>query len=221
MQSGRDVVPREHLVGGAVAGDVPVGIEALGRHGVEPAVELEVLAPLLERAARPPDPLDHRADPAVAPAHDALGERRLGVVPAQLGAGLAQRRRAGARPCGAAPRREFWPNHWNGVCGFGHEAADRHRGARALRVLLADRHDVLRQLGDAERVVVGLGRQAGEEVELHPPPALRERGVDRGVEVLLGDQLVDHLAHPPRAGLGREREAGAAHLLDLASRRRR
>ena len=52
VQTGGDVVPREDLVLGAVPGDVPVGVEALGRHGVEPAVEHEALAPLLERAAR-------------------------------------------------------------------------------------------------------------------------------------------------------------------------
>ena len=109
----------------------------------------------------------------------------------------------------------FWPNHWNGVCGFGHEPADRHRAARLLRVLATDVDDVLGELGDAERVVVHLGGQAGEEVELHPPPTLRVRGVDRAVEILLEDQLVDHLAQAPRAGLGRERQPGAAHLLDL------
>ena len=110
----------------------------------------------------------------------------------------------------------FCPNHWNGVNGFGHEAADRHGDGRVLRVLSPDLDTVAGQLGDAERVLVGLGRQAGEEVELHPPPALRVRRVDRAVQVLLADELVDDLAHAPRARLGREREAGAAGLLDLA-----
>ena len=43
----------------------------------------------------------------------------------------------------------------------------------------------------------------------------RERGVDGAVEVVLGDQLVDHLAQPPRAGLGGEREPAAPPCGDL------
>ena len=110
----------------------------------------------------------------------------------------------------------FWPNHWNGVCGFGTNPPTDTVQLACFVYLRPIFDDVARELGDAERVLVHLGRQAGEEVELHAPPALRVRGVDRGVEVVLGDELVDHLAHPPRAGLGREREPGAAHLLDLA-----
>ena len=82
--------------------------------------------------------------------------------------------------------------------------------------LPADAHDLAGEVGDAERVLVHLGGHADEEVELHPPPALRVRALDRGVQVVVGDELVDHLADPPRAALGREREAGAADLLDLA-----
>ena len=69
-----------------------------------PAVEREVLAPLLERAARPPDRLDDPADPAVAAAHDALGERRLRVVPLHLRLG-APGRVAQQRDLAAAARR--------------------------------------------------------------------------------------------------------------------
>ena len=97
-----------------------------------------------------------------------------------------------------------------------HEPAERHRATGLLRVLAADVDHVLGERRDAERVFVHLGGQPGEEVELHPPPTLRVRGVDRGVEVVFDDELVDHLPQPPRTGLGRERETGAAHLLDLA-----
>ena len=90
VQTGGDVVPREDLVVGAVPGDVPVGVEALGGHRVEPAVEHEALAPLLERAARAPDPLDDPADATVATRRDALGVRRRGIVPAHLRARLAE-----------------------------------------------------------------------------------------------------------------------------------
>src|SRR5206468_2531904 len=68
----------------------------------------------------------------------------------------------------------------------------------------------------AQRVVVGLGGDTDQEVQLHPLPALREGAVDGRVEVVLGDQLVDHLPDAPRATLGREREPGPANLLDLA-----
>ena len=96
VQAGRDVVPRQHLVAGAVPGDVPVGVETLGVHRVEPAVEREVLAPLLERAARTPDPLDDPSDAPVAAARDALGERRRGVVPLHLRLRALASRRAAA-----------------------------------------------------------------------------------------------------------------------------
>jgi hypothetical protein len=99
--------------------------------------------------------------------------------------------------------------------GLGHEATDRERHGGRLVVAAADAGDLTAQLGDAQGVLVGLGGQAGEEVELHPPPALRVGGVDRGVEVLLGDELVDHLAHAPGAGLGGEGEAAAPGPLEL------
>ena len=85
-----------------------------------------------------------------------------------------------------------------------------------LRVLAADLHDLAGELGDPERVGVDLGGDADEEVELHPLPALRVGTFDRGVEVFVGDQLVDHLADTPGAALGGEGEPGAADLLDLA-----
>ena len=99
---------------------------------------------------------------------------------------------------------------------LGHESADRRRAAGLLRVLATDLDDVARQLGDPARVFVHLGRHAGEEVQLHAPPALRVRAVDRGVQVVLGDELVEDLPDPPRAAFGRERQPRPADLLDLA-----
>ena len=61
-----------------------------------------------------------------------------------------------------------------------------------------------------EHVLVGLGRQADHEVELHLAPAVGVRRGDGPDQVLLGDHLVDHLAHPLAAALGREGQAGAA-----------
>ena len=74
VEPGGEVVPRQHLVLGAVAVDVPVERQALGSHRLVPAVEVEALAPLLERAAVAPHPLDDAPDAAVAAAGDALGD---------------------------------------------------------------------------------------------------------------------------------------------------
>src|SRR5262245_61627442 len=171
VQPGRDVIPRQHLVGGAMPGHVPVGVEALGGHGVEPPAEVEPLAPLLERAALPPDTLDDASDAPVAAAGDPLRERRRRVVPPQLHAGLAH---------GPAQQPDLAVELVDTVLAeplerrvrLGHEPADRRRAARLLRVPAADLDDVSRQLGDAERVLVHLGRDAGQEVQLHAPPAL-------------------------------------------------
>src|SRR5204862_1484609 len=83
--------PGKHLITGAVAGDVPVGIEAFGLHRVEPDVEREPLAPLLEGTAGAPDPLDDAPDATVAPRRDALGKRRRRIVPLQLRPSALQR----------------------------------------------------------------------------------------------------------------------------------
>src|SRR6266511_1664700 len=167
VQSGRDVVPRQDLVRRAMARDIPVGIEPLGRHRVEPPVQIEALAPLLERAAGAPHALDHASGTAVAPTGDALGERRPGIVPTELHSRLAHR---------AAQQRDLSVELVDAVLAeplerrvrLGHETADRRRTARLLRVPAADLDDVAGQLGDAERVVVHLGGYAGEEVQLHP-----------------------------------------------------
>ena len=110
----------------------------------------------------------------------------------------------------------FWPNHWNGVCAFGTKPptdAVQLAFFVYLRPIFTTSRASSAMPSVSSSISVG---SADEEVELHPPPALRVRAVDRGVEVVLGDELVDHLADPPRAALGREREPGAAHLLDLA-----
>src|SRR6266542_1748698 len=215
MQPGRDVVPGKDLVGGAMPRHIPVGIETLGRHRVEPAAELETLAPLLERPALTPDAFDDATDTSVAPAGDPFDERRRRVVPAELHAGLAH---------SAAQQPDLPLQLVDAVLAeplerrvrLGHESTDRRRAAGLLRVLATDGDDVARQLGDPARVFVHLGRHAGEEVELHAPPSLRVRAVDRGVQVVLGDELVEDLPDPPRPAFGREREPGASDLLDLA-----
>ena len=77
VQAGREVVPGQHLVLGAVPVHVPVDVEAVAGHGVDPELEVEALGPLLERAAVAPDVLDDRTEPAIAAADDALDDRGL------------------------------------------------------------------------------------------------------------------------------------------------
>ena len=43
VEAGREVVPGKHLVLGAVAMYIPVDIESMGRHGLEPKVVVEML----------------------------------------------------------------------------------------------------------------------------------------------------------------------------------
>jgi hypothetical protein len=71
------------------------------------------------------------------------------------------------------------------------------------------------RLDDAADVFVLLGGQADHEVELHAVPALAEDALGRLEQLLLGDVLVDDVAHPLRPCLGREREARGADLAHL------
>ena len=59
-----------------------------------------------------------------------------------------------------------------------------------------------------------LGRQADHRVDLDQVPAPGERDVGRGDHVGVREGLVDDAAQPVGARLGREREAGLAHLRD-------
>src|SRR3712207_433320 len=87
VQPGVQVVPGQDLVLAALAGGVPVEVDAegleLGGRGGGPALVGEVLAPAVEPAALAPHPLDHPADPAVAAGEEALDDARLAVVVAQ------------------------------------------------------------------------------------------------------------------------------------------
>ncbi len=111
--------------------------------------------------------------------------------------------------------RRVLPEPLEGGEGLGDEAADRHGDRRSPVVTATDLHAPAGQLGDAEGVLVGLGGQAGHEVQLHPPPPLGVGGFHRSVEVVVGNELVDDPAHAPRAGFGGEGQAGAAGLLQL------
>ena len=184
--------------------------------GGDPAVVGEVLAPAVEPAAVAPHRLDDPADPAVAAGQQSFDDARAAVVVAEADrpavplvgahvvAQLLQPRVGGlpvelGRPLERRVR-------------LGHEPADRDRAADVVAAgdLAALGDDLLRQVGDLQDVLVGLGGQPAHEVELHLPPAVGVRRRDGPDQVLLGDHLVDHLAHPLRAALGGERQPGAA-----------
>ena len=96
--------------------------------------------------------------------------------------------------------------------GLGHEAADAHCAADVpppADLSTCGDHP-LGELPDRQHILVGLGRQPAHEIQLDLPPALRVRRRDRPDQIILGDHLVDHLAQPLGAALGREGEAGAS-----------
>ncbi len=93
----------------------------------------------------------------------------------------------------------FCPNHWNGVWTLGTNPPTEAVTVTPLwyRWPMATHcwpEPTMPRMSSSR-----LGGQADQEVQLDPPPALAERGLHGGVEVLLQDQLVDHLAHPPGA----------------------
>ena len=73
-----------------------------------------------------------------------------------------------------------------------------------------------RDVGNAEHVLVRLGRKSQHEVELDRAVAAGKGAAARGQQVLLGEILVDGVAQALRAGLGREGQAALAHLLQAA-----
>ena len=101
---------------------------------------------------------------------------------------------------------------------LGHEATHRGGDGDGLGVPATDLHAAAPQFGDAQHVLVALGRQADQEVQLHPPPTLAEGGVDGPVQILFGDELVDHLPHAPGTTLGCKGQPGPTNLLDLRRR---
>ena len=119
VQPGRDVVPGQDLVLGAVPVDGVVEGQAGPLQGVGPQAQVEMLGPLLEGPALAPDRLDDRPHPAVAPAHESFDRGGLGVVPAQ---GQAPGAAGGVLQQMTLRRSSsmvFCPNHWNGVCALG------------------------------------------------------------------------------------------------------
>ena len=132
--------------------------------GRDPAVVGEVLAPAVEPAAVAPDLLDDRADPAVAAREQSLDDAGLAVV-------VAEADRPAVPLVGADDVAQLLQPLVGGLVvelggplerrvRLGHEAADRDRAADVVAAgdLAALGDHLLRQVGDLEDVLVGLGR---------------------------------------------------------------
>src|SRR6476469_8341545 len=212
------VVPREDLVLGAFAGGEPGQAHAerlqLGGRRGRPALVREVLAPAVEAAALAPDALDDPADPAVTAGQEAFDQARFAVVVTH--ADVAAQAAVGVHrvPQLAQPAvhrvRVALGGPLERRVRLGHEAADRDRAADVLAAtgLPARADDLLRHRRDLQHVVVGLGRQAAHEVQLHLAPAVGVRGAHRPDQVLFGHRLVDHAADALAAALRGEGQAG-------------
>src|SRR5213080_170268 len=211
-----EVVPGELLLERPSA-EVELGVEAVRRHRRAPHLEAAVLRPAVEARPPPLRGLDDVGQAAVAAREDALEEREPGVVPAELDLPaaelVAQQRLADARLL----EREL-PRPLEGRVRLGREGGDagRHPEPPAGRG-----RDARRQLGDAAHVLLGLARKADHEVELQAPPAEIGKQACRTEQLLLAVLLLDHVAQPLRASLGREREARLPHAADLLQDARR
>ncbi len=86
MEPGRDVVPWLNLFAGSVASCIPIYVEPLSGHRLNPTIHFEVLAPLLEHSATAPDALNNFSDAPVAAAIDPLNHGGLRVVPREFDA---------------------------------------------------------------------------------------------------------------------------------------
>src|ERR1700722_18608003 len=215
VQTRRDVVPRERLVFLAVPVAHLLDAEILRGQGGLPEGQIEALGPLLEGASGPPDPLDHGAHPSVTPAGQSLGHRGRRFVPADRKATGTPGLVAQQGHLALELRHRVLAEPLERRMGFGDEPAHGRHHGHPFVVLPTDFDAACAEPRYPKHVLVELGGQPDEEIELDPPPTLAEGGIDRAVEILLGDQLVDDRPHPPRPAFGGERQTRALDLLNL------
>ena len=214
--AGVEVVPGQAGVHGQGA-EVGLGVEVQLGDRFQPAVEAELLVPAVEAAALLVGALDEGGHATVAAADDPLQVAHLAVVPLELHLGAAghvvEQVLLLADGVHAVHGRPL-----EGRVRLGNEAAHGagHLG-RALAALDPAAHGEAAGAGfdDAGHVFHGLGGQTDHEVELHVVPLAAEHAPRALEDVLLAHVLVDDVAHPLRAGLGREGERGGAHLLEV------
>src|SRR6266545_3823268 len=214
-----EVIPGQDLGVASLPGGVPGEINRLVRERFRgaalPALVPEVLAPAIETAAVLPYRPDHLGHAPVTTGEQALNDRGLTLVVAVTDAAAiarvaAQRAAERGEPaihsrgvalaCPLKRRVRLW-----------HKRAYRHGATNvtAPGCLPPGLNHPPGEARDREHVLVCLGRQAAHEIELHLPPAAGICGGHGANQILLGDHLVDHLADPLRAALGREGQSGA------------
>ena len=204
------VIPRQRFVE-QPAPQIVVRVDAVAGERLLPQFEPELLGPAVEPAARTVGRQQRRPEPAVAAREDAFQKRQPRVVPFELDAVAAQ---FAAQQ--ALARLGFVQIHLPRPLKRRMRFRDEGRDAgRHLPLMFAGRGHLAAQLDDAEQVFLGLGRLAEHEIQFHALPAESEqqpRRIDQLVFLIL---LLDHVAQPLGAGLGRQREAGFPHAADL------
>ena len=212
----RDHRPGHQLVLFALAVGVKVRVKTAFLEGLEPAVEGEILLPRGEVLALVPRRFDHPAKAPVAAGNDGLHIARVGIVPV-VGDGFRQHILAQQLHAALVLLLGDLRLPLKRRVRLGHEPRGRDRDAHAAvlvaRALAPGVHDVGRDLGNAEHILVRLGRKSQHEVELDRAVAAGKGAAAGGQQVLLGEILVDGVAQALRAGLGRKGQAGLSSLL--------
>ena len=212
------MVPGESAIHGNRAQPLGSGNAGLVLPFVErftPEVPTKLLVPAVEARALPPGDLHQPRRPDVAPRQDAFEMADPLVVrlqPEAVGAGALPQQRLLA---GDLFHRVLGAPLEGGVR-LRHMTGNGHRDAHAaLGEAVPDAARLPPHVGDAQHIVVLLGRETDHEVQLRPVPAAREHPPAGLVDVLFADILVHDIAHPLRAGFGGEGEAGGLHLRDV------
>ena len=214
-----EVVPRQHLVEATLPVCVERGVDFEVGEDLHPRVEVKAVRPAVEAQAAAVRLEQDRVELPVAARKHGLEEARLRavVVDGQLARGhrgfqqlllsLERLDRILAEPL---ERRE----------GLRHKRRRADRDGRALALLavfglIIPIDHLLAELRDAGDVLVGLGRQADHEIQLHLGPAVVEGDRNGPLELVLQHVLVDDIAQALRAGFRRKGEAALSHRGDL------
>ena len=184
--------------------------------GLHPAVQIKIVLPRAERLTLAPRGLDDLAEPAVAAGDDRLHKARGRGVPV-VRDGLGVHRLAQELDAALVLFNGDLRLPLEGRMRLWHKPRGRHRDAHAARLVecafAPGVHDMGRDVGNAEHVLVRLGRKAEHEVELDRAVSARKRTAAGFEQIFLRQILVDGVAQSLRARLGCKREAGLSALL--------